>query len=203
MAAAFRWRPGPEEGCASGIRASWRQLTARASRVLPSPAEPRPRGKDGRKPGGYRTGGAAGTNGELRLRRRPLGPGCRSQRSCPQSGKLRQTSRERTTLTFHIRHVPLQNARAAWATAKRAITDSRRPQASPLEPAHLCASRCVPRRRAGPCRGLRSVRAVCAISLAGFSPLTARLRMRVRFGSRNPAFGGSGWEGMRSLPRQR
>lgn len=41
------------------------------------------------------------------------------------------------------------SVRAAWATAKRRITDSRRLQAAPLDPAHLCTAPCVPRRAAG------------------------------------------------------
>lgn len=86
-------------------RASWRQLTARASRVLPSPVEPRPRGMDGRKPSSYGTSGAAGTNGELGLRRRPSTPDVGASEAAP--------SRESSTKPI-VRERPLPSTSAMF-----------------------------------------------------------------------------------------
>lgn len=125
-------RPGPRG--ATSLR--------RPLHPLPSTVHPRPRGKASRRPGCDGTGLAA----NQRRTRPPTPSPSHPQLFGAAELVLSPVTHEETTLTFRVRHVAPHSVRAAWATTEGASTDSRRPQAAPLKPAHLCDAGCVLRR---------------------------------------------------------
>lgn len=107
--------------------------------------DPRPTSKASRRPDSLGTRLAA----EQRTPRPPTPPPSHPQLSEAVELVLSPANHEDTTLTCRVRHVAPYSVRAAWATAEGASTDSRRPRAAPLKPAHLSDARCVLRRGDG------------------------------------------------------
>lgn len=199
----FNGDRGPKEAVPSReARASRSHVTERTPHPLPSPVDLRPRGKASGRPG------CDGTRLTANQRRaRPPTPSPSHPRlSRAAELVLRPATHEETTLTFRVRHVAPHSVRAAWATTEGASTHSRRPQAAPLKPAHLCDAGCVLRRGAGG-RGQApgaepEARADHRRNFIGWlAPAPPAIaRPRVRFGT-CPALGSRCWRRMRSPPR--
>lgn len=138
-------------------------------------------------------GPATGASGKLGPRSCPATPGSPSRRIWPRPAATRRATRERTTRTFRVRHVAPLSVRAAWASAEEATADSRRRQAAPLGPAHLCTAPYVSCSGAGPGgAGLagqspKRARDGCTLSLVDAAGTLARPRVRL---GPLPAFGG-------------
>ena len=203
---AFRRRPGPSGECAIEGRPGPRRATSLPAplHLRPSPLEPRPRGRPTGGPARRRRGRTGG---------KPAGISAPDAATLPPRLSARRSQysarppTRRRPFTFRVRHVAPHSVRAAWDTAEEASTDSRRPQAAPLSPAHLCDAQCAPRRGAvgaGPGSGstARGARGPPAqFHWLGCPPAPAAVaRPRVRLEPR-PALGCPGWRRMRSPPR--